>query len=66
MSTYDDIQLSLRYWRQPVQAELISMLGAPQRALIRQIKARAAQLEIQEEVEEYARARNQPLFGRFA
>ena len=66
MSTYDNIQLSLSYWRQPVQAELISMLGAPQRALIRQIKARAAQLEIQEEADDYARARSIPLFGRFA
>jgi hypothetical protein len=66
MSTCDEITRSLSYWRQPVQAELVSMLGAPQRSIVRQLKARAAQLEIQEEVEEYARARNQPLFGRFA
>ena len=46
--------------------QLQAVLGAPQRSIVRQLKARAAQLEIQEEVEEYARARNQPLFGRFA
>jgi hypothetical protein len=48
MSTYRELTQVLAHWRRPVRTELVTMLAEPQRRIVRSLKERAAQLQVEE------------------